>query len=286
MFKHLKRAFCVLLVIILCLFSGSPAAIAQERPALEPAFSVVTLSSYSYNTLAFLQWLFRRTKDNRSRPARTVSAGRRGNCSEITRSFVGFVPPAETPSAKDGASSPSIEVKSFLGLTTAASPALWFHVPSLPDSVERLEFMVQDERNTDLMDQPVTIPLTGAPGVYRFDWGTTGVPLELNQAYHWYLSIICNPERPSRNPSIDAWIERVELTPADARALASATEREKIDRYIEAGIWHDAFTQLARLRCQQPHDQSLTADWTALLSSIGVSNQMAIAPITQCPEIR
>jgi hypothetical protein len=162
---------------------------------------------------------------------------------------------------------------------------LWFHIPELPKDVENLEFMVQDEENFDLLDEPMIIPLAGRSGMSRLDWRTSGIPLEMDKTYHWFLSIICNAERPSRNPSIDAWIQRVPLSPAIANALTTATERERIELYINDGVWHDALTHLAELRCQLPNDTDLTEEWLTLLDSIGVASDMSAAPIAQCPNV-
>lgn len=283
MVNHLKRAVCLLLAILLCLLSHATPAIAQELPPFHPTPAIATPFFTPYSHLAFLRWLFGRRPKEDDRPARTVSAGRRGKCSDVSQAFVGLVPPEETPAVVGGEPTLSTTMKSFVGFTSEAFPSLWFHIPALPPDVESLELMVQDAGNTDLMNEPLVIPLSGTPGVYPIDWHISEVPLEVGQAYHWYLSILCNAERPSRNPSIDAWVQRVALTPAIARSLTTATERERIELYIEDGLWHDALTQLAKLRCQRPNDPELTDDWITLLNSVGVADEVAIAPIAQCP---
>jgi hypothetical protein len=281
-----QRAFCLLLVLLLCLFSNPAMAIAQPLNQFNPAVTFTHISINHYDTLAFLRWLFGRRPKRDDRPARTESAGRRGKCSNVRQAFVGFVPPVEEPGELSNIPIPSTEVKSFVGLTTQEFPTLWFHIPELPNDVEMLELMLQDEQNVDVIDQPIAIPVSESSGVYGINLEVSGVPLELNKAYHWYLTIICDAERPSRNPSIDAWVERVSPTQAIQSQLSStADERERVELYINDGIWHDALTQLAQLRCQTPESGELIEDWTTLLESINIPAEIAIAPILQCPRI-
>jgi Domain of Unknown Function (DUF928) len=279
----LKRTVCLVLVLCLCWFGNASPAIAQDLPQFNSIHALTALSMHHYNTLAFLEWLFGRRPKRDDRPARTESAGRRGKCSEVSQSFIGFVPPVEASleSGNDLLLSP--QVKSFEGLTTEEFPTLWFHVPALPEDVKTVELMIQDEQNTDVISEPVTVPITESSGVYSINWSASGVPLALNQSYHWYLSIICNSDRPSRNPSIDAWIQRVELTSAIAQQFESVTEEaDRIKLYIEDGVWHDALNRLAQLRCQFPENEAFAEDWTTLLKSIGIQDNIAIAPILRC----
>jgi len=293
MFNSFKMVINFLLIVLLCLFSFSSPAIAQSPssfPYINSSFSLslTLVSTNSYNTLAFLRWLFGRgTKDDTTRPAETQSAARRGKCSDVSRSFIGLIPPvvslAEAESTSINGSMPSTQIKSFVGLTAEAFPTLWFHIPELPDDVENLELMIQDDQNVDVIPEPVDILLSSDSGIYSIDWSVTRVPLELGKSHHWYLSIVCDADRPSRNPSIDGWVQRVSLTSAIEEQLESTTdEREQISLYIKDGIWHEALTRLAKLRCAFPDDEGLKEDWTTLLTSIGIPNDIAIAPILQC----
>jgi hypothetical protein len=279
-----QKAVCLVLVLLLCLFSTPAGAIAQPLNQFNPAVTFTHITIHHYGTLAFLRWLFGRRPKRDDRPAETESAGRRGKCSNVRQTFVGFVPPVEEPVQVSNTPIPSTEVKSFVGLTTQEFPTLWFHMPELPDDVKMLELMLQDEQSIDVIDQPIAISVAGGSGVYSINWEISGVPLELDKSYHWYLSIVCDAERPSRNPSIDAWVERVSPTQTVQTQLSSATnERERVELYINDGIWHDALTQLARLRCQAPGNEGLIEDWITLLESIGIQEEIAIAPILQCP---
>jgi hypothetical protein len=302
---NLNRIICLLLATLFSFFSFSSPAIAHETPDYTLGTSIATISPGSYSTLAFLRWLFGRGTKDEDRPARTTSAGRRGKCSNVSQNFVGLVPPIEAPPELDEGEIIAIspEVKSFVGTTIRELPKLWFHIPPLPEDVKSLEFMVQDEGSIDLLDKPVTDHLTQGPGVYYLDWpvsseGIPLVPLESNKAYHWFLSIICDSERPSRNPSIDAWIKRVESFPAITNALTNETEEGRIELSMNEGIWsdaltqmeglpwHDALTQLATLRCQQPDDSTLSEAWESLLKSIGIADDIASSYIIHCSNDR
>jgi hypothetical protein len=178
--------------------------------------------------------------------------------------------------------------ESALGLTFDEYPTFWFYVPNLPVGISDAELMLQDEDNMDVFDQPITIPIE--PGLFSFTTRSTGVPLALDKAYHWYFSIICDSRRPSRNLSVDAWIRRVPLSRDFQRQLDTAAEdRKRVELYVNHGIWYEALTLIAKLRCKYPEDVLLINDWTTLLQSIGINEktarEIAQKPIVQCSRL-
>lgn len=245
------------------------------------------LSSH-YQTIAFLRWLFPEKIKEEGRPARTESAGRRGKCSSVS-AFTGIVPSVDKPLEQADTSIPPTELKSSVGLTTQEFPKLWFYLPTLPEGVDSAELMIQSIQNQgeanedeiDIVRKPIFISLPEEPGILGISLKGLEMSLEFGKLYHWYLSIICDSEQPSRNPSVDAWIKRVQLSPSLESQLSHFKEepRKQLELYVEDGIWHDAFTLIAKLRCQYPEDGQLLQGWMNLLKDIGKDEESLQAPI-------
>lgn len=119
-------------------------------------------------------------------------------------------------------------------------------------------------------------------GIYHFSLQSTGVALELGKVYHWYLSIICDLHRPSRNLSIDAWVKRVKPSSELSQLERNGDYKRLLERYYGDGIWYETLTLLATLRCQY-QDAELFEAWSSLLQSIGIEEEIAREPILSCP---
>lgn len=158
------------------------------------------------------------------------------------------------------------------GLTTEAFPTFWFYVPYTRTSgIEEAKFVLLDE-DLRIVVQPTDVTLPDTAGVISFQLPNTVAPLEVGKSYNWYFSVICDAEKPSRNPVVSGWVERVapsvELT---NQLRVTPTGREYL-AYGENGIWFDALTQLAQQRCRIPQNSTLEADWRTLLQDIGLEN--------------
>lgn len=240
----------------------------------------------SYETFAFLRWIFGRRQKEDDRPASTDSAGRRGPCNQVSQELVAFIPSVKPPSGLESDEPLSTEIESSIELTTQTTTDLWFYLPKHPERVSRAELMLQDEQNQDVIAAPISIPLPTSSGAFKIDLKTEELTLPVDTPYHWYISIVCNAERPSQNPSVDAWIQRIFLTSDLEAQLASIVNpRDRVDVYLEQAIWHDALSQLAALRCRSPEDEALSEDWITLLESIGISENVAAEPILSCPSL-
>ena len=102
------------------------------------------------------------------------------------------------------------------------------------------------------------------PGIIEFSLPT---PLETGKQYQWYFVVDCGGTEPDY---VSGWVEWRQPD-ADLQALlARSGDREKVALYANKGFWHDALTELARLRQANPDDEALKADWESLLDSIGL----------------
>ena len=61
----------------------------------------------------------------------------------------------------------------------------------------------------------------------------------------------------------------------------TATPRQRVALYAQAGIWQDALTTLGELRVRQRQDAALATDWKDLLDSVGLDN-ISTEAIVEC----
>jgi|GEM_PF-1575489 len=175
------------------------------------------------------------------------------------------------------------------GYTVAEQPIFWFYVPYVAsnilgqtnseatdeaDSIRVGKFVLLDRDKNFISSHLMAIQLLQSPQLVTFQ-----VPsfLELNQFYNWYFSIICEPEKPSRNPVVRGWIERIEPSSELANALQNSPPFQKHLIYAENGIWFEALSELvASLRrfspLIQPQREQIQQDWTDFLASINILN--------------
>ena len=215
---------------------------------------------------------------NRGRPTGRTTTSRRGPCSDLNPSLIALVPVTQQAvnQVPDSTSS-----QNGLGVTVAEYPVFWFYIPQLPANMGYAEFMVQDENKNNFLDQRVRIQLPGKPGIIGFRLPSTK-PLDIGKEYLWSFSIVCNPQRPSENPFVYGWVQRIPLTSSLTQQLEAAKDdRKRLEIYASNGIWHETLTLLAKLRCDNPNDLQLSNEWSKLLQDIGLT-EIDREPIAQC----
>lgn len=140
------------------------------------------------------------------------------------------------------------------GETTEASPGFWFYVPYTRFTSEGYaQFMVLDEARQPLFEQPVRLELADQPGIISVNLPQQQA-LQIKHPYFWYFSVICDRDRPSRNPSVNGWIQRVPSTPG-------VPDGQNYD------VWYDLLNALATARRQSPHRLDLQIAWAQLMKN-------------------
>ncbi len=88
--------------------------------------------------------------------------------------------------------------------------------------------------------------------------------------YRWSVTLACNPDRPSANPFVDSWLERVPASSKLTLQLATAAPgREHALTYAQAGLWYDALTAISTAHALDPSDPSILEDCLLLLDQVG-----------------
>jgi hypothetical protein len=177
--------------------------------------------------------------------------------------------------------------------TTAEHPKIWFYNPYKPDSIESIEFILQDDQDIDIYRGTLSLPQTaGVIGVQV----PKNVALQPGKLYHWYLSVkgkdsACNSGRSSIANShadsmtavvyVDGWIERADLPPTLSDRLKLANPQQQSALYGENGFWYDAVTTLAETQLVKLNDSALKIDWQTLLQDGGLE-KLSAQPLINC----
>ncbi|KAM3091839.1 DUF928 domain-containing protein [Phormidesmis sp. 146-35] len=183
--------------------------------------------------------------------------------------------------------------KDSFGLTVTNYPTFWIYVPQLPSEIKIAEFKIQDQDGNDFLAEPILVDLFGTtlptnssadfkqpfrivlprtlqtethPHIIGISLPPEVKSLSFGEFYHWYLSIICDSRRPSRNPNVDGWIGVIQPDldlENEIAKVGNDLERSRI--YAREGIWHDTLTTLAILRCKELQNPIFASEWSSLL---------------------
>ncbi|HEY9872510.1 MAG TPA: DUF928 domain-containing protein [Candidatus Obscuribacterales bacterium] len=185
-------------------------------------------------------------------PGRRVDGGtRRGNCVLGTKRLTALIP------------------ESNLGLTVAGYPTFFFYMPQTA-TPKPVEFVLQDENDNQLYQ--TTFTTTGDSGIINLQLpdSATLPPLKTGKKYHWYFSVLCNPQNRADDVVVEGWTQKVALNPVLARKLEKASLEERAALYISENHWHEALVTLAELRRDRPDDSAIAEQWAKLLQSVGL----------------
>ena len=153
------------------------------------------------------------------------------------------------------------------GLTVHEQPSLYWFVSSgtsLP-----VELTLTDPRAA----QPVletSIPGPVEPGMHRIRLADYGVRLAVGVVYRWYVAVVPDESRRSRDILAGGTIERVEPGEELPAKLAQAGEGDVPFLYAEAGLWYDALAAISDLIEAAPHDPALRRQRASLLAQVGL----------------
>ena len=171
------------------------------------------------------------------------------------------------------------------GLTVEEHPTFWFYVPYYSsEELNSAKLVLLDAEKNIVFQRKIRLPET--PGIIEI---RLPYKLEINKTYSWYFSIICDLQKPSRNPSVKGWIQRVEPTKRLKQQLTGiaqqqdgvAKQQQKYLAYIENNIWYETLTNLAESRRNDPLERTFHDDWDALLKELDFS-ELTQEPIVNC----
>jgi hypothetical protein len=151
----------------------------------------------------------------------------------------------------------------FSGYTLTGHPTFWFYIPYETRSVNRGEFVIENEQGEAETVWKVDFKMPKTPGLVKVSIPPTAKPLEVNKTYRWNMIVHCNSEQASNQSYVfeTGIVQRID-DPALQNQLNAATPEEKLAVYANRRVWYDATTNLAQVR-QSPQ-------WSEFLRSIGL----------------
>lgn len=236
----------------------------RGRTSINQALTIIGLVAIVNFDAASLSPAVRAENNDESRqglPTRRVGGGSRSNsCVEGEFSLTSLVP------------------ENLRVMTTANFPTFFVYLPAVNES-KSLEFVLRDSNDQLVYD--TVLPTTGKAGVISFSLPSQeATPLALNQDYHWYFSLICEPQNRAKDIVIEGLIRRIEPEPTFVRQLNELDPLEQVDLYQRANLWYEALSILARLRDSPDHTLAATTKWAELLEAVALSD-IAQEPIIE-----
>jgi hypothetical protein len=161
----------------------------------------------------------------------------------------------------------SVLAPAHTGLTTSDQPVLYWFISS-PSSHPVELTLVDPQKSDPLIELRMAPPV--AAGVHRVKLAEHNVRLDPAVAYQWYVAVMPDTGRRSKDILAGASLERVPV-PDDLSAKVSRASKADLPAlYAGAGLWYDAIAALNELIDEAPQNAALRAQRSALLREVGL----------------
>lgn len=196
------------------------------------ATPTANLETYSKN------WEF--VPPNDGAPDDRDDAGSRTSCPEVDLSFQALIPATN------------------LGLTLEEFPVFWLYIPYPISSPHTIGFILRDETTKDQIYH-TEFQVDRGEGIVSFRLPEDAPPLEADRKYRWRFDFFCNDD--TGNFVSDNGV----ILQTSIESELPGDSADKIEVYAQNGIWHELLTELIQLRCVNPENAEITAEWSKLL---------------------
>jgi uncharacterized protein DUF928 len=153
------------------------------------------------------------------------------------------------------------------GFTTSEQPSLYWFI-SKPTTLP-IELTVMDSQGIKPLLE-TKLPSPAEPGIQRVRLADYNVHLAPGAAYRWFVAVVPDADRRSKDILAGGAIERVDLQEDVKAKLAQASDNEVPFVYAQAGLWYDALKSISDLIDAAPQNQELRNERTALLKQVGL----------------
>jgi hypothetical protein len=161
----------------------------------------------------------------------------------------------------------SVLAPDHTGLSMSDQPSLFWFISSTASSP--VEVTVVDPRATKALVE-IRLPTPVLAGVHAIHLADHGIRLEPGVAYRWYVAVVPDGNRRSKDVLAGGAIERVEPPEGLRARLAQAGKADAPSLYAEAGLWYDAVASISALIGAAPNDPALRRQRAALLAQVGL----------------
>jgi hypothetical protein len=154
-----------------------------------------------------------------------------------------------------GSASLASRAPDHVGLTLSSAPTLWWTLDAYSELPIQIS-VVDDEAIEPLL----RIDLAGPhlAGLHSISLAEHGIELQTDVEYRWFVTMLVDPDRPSRNPVSGGAIRVVSEADSRRNAVRSSTTAERGHLLAKLGLWYDAYDFFAALSAAHPEVGSLT----------------------------
>jgi hypothetical protein len=188
-----------------------------------------------------------------------------------------YVPPRRgAPGGRVGGGTRGVGDKPFLlsvlapdhvGLTIQDQPCLYWFISNLP--AHPIEFtLIKNRAIKPLLE--VVLDRPPNPGIQCIRLSDYGLRLEPETLYRWFVTLVPDPDRRSRDILSGGVIQRVPSTDTLQKKLDDSERRRAPHIYAEASLWYDAWAVLSDLLEGSPNDVILRNQRMSLLKQAGL----------------
>ncbi len=155
-----------------------------------------------------------------------------------------------------------------LGLTAEAQPTLYWYI-SKPSEYP-LELTIMDENGVNPeIEMPIPSPNHG--GIHDITFSAISFKLEKGKSYQWFVSLIIDADRRSKDVIAGGRIEWVDI-PSEVTSSPPQTRAEDLTKlYASAGLWYDAVRSISHAIDSNPQNTSLKLIRSSLLEQVGLN---------------
>jgi len=161
-------------------------------------------------------------------------------------------------------------VPDHVAFTIKNDPALCWYL-SMHTSRPMTITVVDSRGIRPVLERPLPSPVRA--GIHCTRPREYGVEFKEQEAYRWFVTLVVDPNRPSRDVVAGGVIERISFDEAcalDMPCTWTACSREAIYRYSESGLWYDAISCLLELIEHDDDKHTLRQMLDHLLHQTGV----------------
>ena len=155
-----------------------------------------------------------------------------------------------------------------VGLTVQAQPSLYWYLSER--TTYPIEFTII--RFWDIQPLLETrLDLPAQPGVQTIRLADYDIRLQPGEQYRWYVALVPDRERRSKDVVTGGLIERKELSQSLRARLKQAKKEEAVYIYAGAGIWYDALSSVSELIETAPDNSVFQKQRAFLLQQVALS---------------
>ncbi|MFW5665314.1 MAG: DUF928 domain-containing protein [Coleofasciculus sp.] len=190
-----------------------------------------------------------------------------------------LLPQLQSKELPEDAQESSTNAQIPVELTVEGTPTFLVHVTET--EAEEAVFTLMTE-NKDKVVYETTVSLNNqTPGIISISIPESDPAnpdnelLQVGEIYNWFVTIPCDQNDWSQNPTAEGWVKRIAKEDSLAQELAKTPDINHPKVYVDYGVWTEAVSSLEQLRERYPNNPQVQADWKDLLESVGLENLVA-----------